>query len=202
MGIPYDELGSFPARLFTIEPVHPRTPLQPTQPMRSFQSLLVGASAALMLAALPAAARAQFTPDVVPGTRVRVWLPEQHSQAEGHWRRQLLRGTVETIAGDTLRLTVPGTTGAITVPRASMHRLDVSRGWPSRAESAFHRAPGGAVGGAILWALMNDPRRRGGPHYRTDWRAAGVGAAWGAGISAAFGFIFPYEQWRRVRLGR
>jgi len=38
------------------------------------------------------------------------------------------------------------------------------------------------MGGAILFGLLNDPRRTGGPHYRTDWRAAGVGAAWGAGM--------------------
>ena len=117
-------------------------------------------------------------------------------------RRQLLRGSVEAVGADTLRLSIPGTFGAVAVPRESMHRLDVSRGWPSRAESAFDQAPGGAIGGAIFWALMNDPRRSGGPHYRTDWRAAGVGAAWGAGIAAAIGYIFPHERWRRVRLGR
>ena len=33
---------------------------------------------------------------------------------------------------------------------------------------------------------------------RTDWRAAGVGAAWGAGIAGTIGLIFPYERWRRV----
>jgi hypothetical protein len=43
-----------------------------------------------------------------------------------------------------------------------------------------------------------DPRRSGGPHYRTDWRAAGVGAAWGAGIGAVVGFALPYERWHRV----
>ena len=42
------------------------------------------------------------------------------------------------------------------------------------------RALGGAIGGAAGSAAMNDPRRRGGPHYATDWRAAGVGATWGA----------------------
>ena len=59
-----------------------------------------------------------------------------------------------------------------------------------------------AIGGAIGFAVMNDPRRSGGPHYRTDWRAAGVGASWGAGIGAVVGFIFPHEQWRGVRLRR
>jgi hypothetical protein len=62
----------------------------------------------------------------------------------------------------------------------------------------FERAVGGAIGGAITYALLNDPRRSGGPHYRTDWRAAGVGAAWGAGIGAVFGLALPSERWRRV----
>ena len=46
---------------------------------------------------------------------------------------------------------------------------------------------------------MNDPRRSGGPAYRTDWRAAGVGASWGAGIGALTGMLFPHERWGRVR---
>jgi hypothetical protein len=83
------------------------------------------------------------------------------------------------------------------IPRASVRRLDVSQG-VSRPISMVERAVGGAIGGAITYALMNDPRRRGGPHYRTDWRAAGVGAAWGGGIGAAIGLAFPHEHWRRV----
>jgi hypothetical protein len=116
-------------------------------------------------------------------------------------RRQLLRGSVDAIAGDTLRISIPGASGTVSIPRSSVRRLEVSRG-VSRPMSAFERAGGGAIGGAISWALMNDPKRSGGPHYRTDWRAAGVGAAWGAGIGAAVGFIFPHEHWRRVRLSR
>jgi len=83
------------------------------------------------------------------------------------------------------------------IPRASVRRLDVSRG-VSPGESMIERAAGGAMGGAILFGLLNDPRRTGGPHYRTDWRAAGVGAAWGAGIGGVVGLIWPYERWRRV----
>jgi hypothetical protein len=62
----------------------------------------------------------------------------------------------------------------------------------------FERAAAGAIGGAITFALLNDPKRTGGPHYRTDWRAAGVGAGWGAGIGAVVGFVWPYERWGRV----
>jgi hypothetical protein len=116
-------------------------------------------------------------------------------------RRQLLRGTIEGFTADTLRLSIPGAAGATAIPRSSVRRLEVSRG-VSRPVSAVERAVGGAIGGAIFWALMNDPRRSGGPHYRTDWRAAGVGASWGAGIGALTGLLFPHEHWRRVRLRR
>jgi hypothetical protein len=80
-----------------------------------------------------------------------------------------------------------------------VRKLEVSRG-SSRGVSMVERAIGGAIGGAITFALMNDPKRTGGPTYRTDWRAAGVGASWGGGIGAVLGLVFPHESWRRVRL--
>ena len=149
-----------------------------------------------VLLAAPRVVNAQFPAEVRPGTRVRVWIPEMPRQEEGPNRRQLLRGTVESVDGS-LRLRVPGTTGSLAIPRTAVRRLDVSRG-VSRGASMVERAVGGAIGGAISFALLNDPRRRGGPHYRTDWRAAGVGAAWGGGIGAVVGFAFPYERWHRV----
>jgi hypothetical protein len=150
-----------------------------------------------LLLAAPRLADAQFPNEVQPGTRVRVWVPETVRQEQAPDRRQLLRGTVESIDGATLRLRVPGTAGSLAIPRASVRRLDVSEG-VSRGASMFERAAGAALGGAITFALMNDPRRAGGPHYRTDWRAAGVGAAWGAGIGGVIGLAFPYERWHRV----
>jgi len=149
-----------------------------------------------LMLAVPSIGLAQFPAEVRSGARVRVWIPETDRQQEGPYRRQLLRGTVESVDG-TLRLRVPGTAGSLAIPRASVRRLDVSRG-VSRPASAVERAVGGAIGGAISFALLNDPRRRGGPHYRTDWRAAGVGAAWGGGIGALIGLAFPHERWHRV----
>jgi len=142
-------------------------------------------------------ANAQFPTEVQPGMRVRVWIPEAARQEQAPDRRQLLRGTVESVEGGILRLRVPGTVGSLAIPRASVRRLDVSRG-VSRGASMVERAVGGAIGGVTTFALLNDPRRSGGPHYRTDWRAAGVGAGWGAGIGAVVGLTWPYEQWRRV----
>ena len=149
-----------------------------------------------LMLAVPSIGLAQFPAEVRSVARVRVWIPEADHQQEGPYRRQLLRGTVESVDG-TLRVRVPGTAGSLAIPRASVRRLDVSRG-VSRGASMVERAVGGAIGGAISFALLNDPRRRGGPHYRTDWRAAGVGAAWGGGIGALIGLAFPHERWHRV----
>jgi len=150
-----------------------------------------------LLLAAPRVVNAQFPAEVQPGTRVRVWIPEAIRQEDGPHRRQLLRGTVEAVDASNLRVRVPGVASSVAIPRSSVRRLDVSRG-VLPAASMVERAVGGAIGGAILFALLNDPRRSGGPHYRSDWRAAGVGAAWGAGIGAVVGLIWPYEHWRRV----
>ena len=167
--------------------------------MRSLRCLLSLAAALVGLTTAPNALRAQFPSEVQVGARVRLWLPEPYRQAEGPVRRQLLRGTIEGVTADTLRLSIRGAAGPIAIPRGSVRRLEVSGG-VSRPASAVERAVGGAIGGAVTWALMNDPRRKGGPHYRTDWRAAGVGASWGGGIGAVTGLLFPHEHWRRVRL--
>jgi hypothetical protein len=169
--------------------------------MHRIRSALLTAVALLGVNARPRALHAQFPEDVRVGARVRVWVPERYRQEDGPARRQLLRGTVAALTADTLHLSIPGTAGSVAVPRGTVRRLQLSRG-VSRPVSAIERAVGGAVGGAVSWALLNDPRRSGGPHYRTDWRAAGVGAAWGAGIGAVTGLLFPHERWRRVRLRR
>ena len=155
------------------------------------------------LTIIPAFAAAQFPADVQPGTRVRVWLPEQYRQENGPARRQLLRATVESVASDTLRFSVPGSVGTLAVARTSIRRLDVSRGRPSRLASAAERAAAAAIAGAISSVIVNDIQRSAGrATYRTDWRAAGTGAAWGAAFGAAVGILWPNERWRRVRLAR
>src|SRR3954466_6861263 len=97
------------------------------------------ALAVTLLAFSASTAAAQFPELVRPGARVRVWLPDEQNQRNNPWHRQLLRATVSTAANDTLRLAVEGTTATLAVSRASIHRLDVSRG-TSRPASAFERA--------------------------------------------------------------
>lgn len=159
--------------------------------------------AALAFVALgPAVAAAQFPERVQTGARVRVWIPELYQQENGPWRRQLVRATVSGIENDVLRLTIPGAEGTLAVPRSLIRRLDVSYGPPSRAASAFERAVGFALVGAITTALQNDPGSNEWPAYNRDWRAAEEGAKVGAVVGALVGFAFPTERWRRVRLTR
>lgn len=174
---------------------------RPKAAMCRLRSVILATVALIGSSASPRALHAQFPAEVGVGARVRVWVPEPYRQTDGPARRQLLRGTVAALTPDTLHLSIPGTVGTVAIPRVTMRRLQVSRG-ASRPASAIERAVGGAAGGAVSWALLNDPRRTGGPHYRTDWRAAGVGAAWGAGIGALTGLLFPHERWHRVRLRR
>jgi hypothetical protein len=159
--------------------------------MRSF--ILAGALLSLPIVT----ARAQFPLDVQPGTRVRVWIPEATRQDQSPEHRMVVRGTVESVNSDAVRVAIPGTQGSLTIPRTSVRRLDVSKG-VSRAASGFERAVQGAIVGAIYTALMNDPGRRNGPNFRTDWKAAGVGAAIGGAAGLFVGVIAPYERWRRV----
>lgn len=167
-------------------------------PSRDMRFLVL--AAALLVSAAPATA--QFPERIQPGVRVRVSLPEAHRQEEGSpWHRQRLRATVSEVGNDTLRLTVPGAVGNLAVARADIRHLDVSRG-TSRAASAFERAIGFAIAGAISAAIENDPQSSEWPNYSRTWRAAGEGAKWGAALGAVVGFVFPTERWRRVRLRR
>src|SRR5687768_13627519 len=102
--------------------------------MRTIRSAIVIICSAASMIASPALLHAQFPTDVEVGSRVRVWLPEAHRQADGPWHRQIVRGSVESIAGDTLRLSIPGAFGSVAVPRSSIRRLELSRG-PSRPAS-------------------------------------------------------------------
>jgi hypothetical protein len=62
----------------------------------------------------------------------------------------------------------------------------------------LERAVGVGIASAITFALFNDPDNTSGSNFRTDWEAAGVGAAVGAGFGAVIGLIWPYERWRKV----
>ena len=153
----------------------------------------------LLLGALATTAAAQFPADVTAGARVRLLLPDSVRQAPLQPRRQLLLGSVVRIGADTLYVAVPGTTGALAVPKDSLEGLSVSLGVPSRPESALRRGIELAAGGALAFLVAHQTDDDD-EHFGSAGEAAAIGAGIGFGIGAILGAISPSERWRRIRL--
>jgi hypothetical protein len=129
---------------------------------------------------------------------VRLVVRDSARQAPLAPRQQVVLGTVSAIAGDTLYVTVPYTSGTLGVPRGGLRQLNISRGVPSRFESALRRGVSGAVAGALAFYV----ERRWGDddHFGSDGEAALIGAGIGFGVGAFLGAVSPSERWRRIRL--
>ena len=154
----------------------------------------------LLFGALATPAAAQYPAEVAAGVRVRLLLPDSVRQAPLQPRQQVLLGTVARLGGDTLYVAVPGTTGALAVPRASVQGLSISRGVPSRPESALRRGLEWAVAGALTFVIAHQTDDGDGGRFDSAGEAAAVGAGIGFGIGAVVGAISPSERWRRLRL--
>ena len=152
----------------------------------------------VLLGALATTAAAQFPAEVTAGTRVRLLLPDSVRQAPLQPRRQVLLGSVVRIGADTLYVAVPGTTGALAVPKDSLEGLSVSLGVPSRTESALRRGVEWAVGGALAFLVAHQTADD--KEFGSAGEAAAIGAGVGFGIGAIVGAISPSERWRRIRL--
>ena len=147
----------------------------------------------------------RLAPEVRPGWRLRVHVPEDARQIAFQPRRQWLRGTVARLAPDTVYLDVPGTAGSVVaVPSDSVRELWRSRGVPSRGTSFLRGAVAGALGGALIgaaWIWLDE-----GNHEFYGQRSAGEAAQAGAAIGAlyvgAVSFLSPVERWKRVKLHR
>ena len=151
----------------------------------------------LLVLAVPAAA--QYPDDVVAGVRVRLAVRDSARQEPLLPRQQTIIGTVANVAGDTLYLAVPSTTGTIAVPRESVRQLSISRGVPSRAESALRHGLEWAVAGALSFYLAQ-PYGDEDETFDSDGQAALVGAGIGFGLGVVLGAVSPSERWRRIRL--
>jgi hypothetical protein len=147
--------------------------------------LLTASLASVPLAAQPPA-------DLVVGSRVRV------SAADG--RR--LTGRVEQLTADTLVLLPEGQT-AVSIPIASLNRVDVSRGARSRGQSAWRYAKWGAVigatSGAISLGLQHDQVGDGSSVGSAVALGAWSGMLFGGLVGAAIGASRSGERWERVR---
>lgn len=134
---------------------------------------------------------------VAPGTGVGVTVPDSARQEPIAPRTQQLRGEVAALSVDTLSLRVAGTGTLLAVPRSAVRRLDVSKGVPSRLQSAVEGAVGGAVIGALYaFALRQLGSDEWNGRSRTDVLA--IGAAYGSATRLVFGALSPVERWRRI----
>ena len=148
---------------------------------------------------IPATAQSGFPAEIQPGTRVDVLVRDTSRQVWVVPPQQSIRGTVTALAGDTLRLRVPHTSGTLAISRADVRHLRRSLGVPNRGESAARGLVGGAVLGALYGLILRSTERSDWGE-RTTGDAALLGAGIGAGIGVVTGAIFPTERWKRVKL--
>jgi hypothetical protein len=157
------------------------------------------AAAALAVSlALPAAAYAQDT-EPHPQQRVMVTLTRQR-EVEGATNPQAIRGTLLEMDADSMTIQMHPGTGPLRVSRGVVRRMYVSRGVPSRTQSAAVGTVGGAALGALVGWLNKDARTANGRAYSSGRDAALAGAAFGAGLGLVSGALFPHERWHRIRL--
>ncbi len=151
------------------------------------------ATLALAAALVPAPALAQETTEPQPSQRVMLVLTPQR-EVEGHTPPQVLRGTLLAEDADSLTVQVHAGTGPVRVARSVVRRMYVSRGIPSRTQSAATGALTGAIGGAIgMWLHDSEDGRR------PDDNSILLGAGLGGGLGMVMGALLPRERWKRVR---
>lgn len=157
--------------------------------------LLLAAVAGVLAAPLPA----QTTGEAVRvGARVRVTLSEQLWTVEGVRDPQVLRGVLQSLTRDSLRLQLHPGAAPVSVARSAVSRVDVSLGVPTRVESAAR----GALLNAAVFAGSNLLVRA----VARDDTAGSTedvvirGAAIGAAFGAVAGAVLVRERWQRSRL--
>ena len=142
---------------------------------------------------LPVRLPAQAPPAIGVGARIRVWTPDMRK----------VTGRVEASTADLLVVQPDGTTASVSLPVASLSRIDISRGLPSRAHSAWTRARWGAligaVPGAISLGLQHEQVGGGSSAARAAALGAWSGGLFGGLIGAVVGAARPGEDWERVR---
>jgi hypothetical protein len=149
---------------------------------------LIVALVALVTLAAGGRATAQSVADLSSGARVRITLPDSVPQAPLTPKARSVIGTLARVTADTLWLHVAGP-DTLRVPRATLRRIEVSRG-RSRSRSAMQQGllMGLSVGG--IGVARNDGE---------IGRDAVGTAALGAVLGALLGALQPYEHWRTVR---
>ena len=175
--------------------MHPAPPASARSATSTFWIRMRLRLAAFLLLALPLSAPAQEAAPLSPGTRVRLSL-ERQSQPKGLAPSPALQGALTAVGPDSVTLRLhPGAT-PVSVAVHAIRRIEVSRGVPSRLESALRQAVLLGALGAVEFPLLDRNERS----FGSTGEAALAGAAIGAAAGAISGALFPRERWRRVRL--
>ncbi len=160
---------------------------------RAALSVLAPANAVTAMALLLAfgastPAHGQTGDTAAAGQRVKVLLRRDTVQG---YPQQMLFGRLLTKSTDSLRLSIDPGVSPVTVSVRSVARIFVSRGVPTRQQSAQGGAIGGAVVGAgfgLLLMLFTD----------ADVIDLLGHTSLDAALGATLGWLFPQESWKHV----
>jgi hypothetical protein len=140
------------------------------------------------LLAVAEGVKAQQPDTAVAGQRIKLLLT---ADTVGGHPRQLLFGTLLNKTADSLRLDLGTGVAPLNVSTRAIDGIFVSRGVPTRKQSATGGAIGGAVVGAgvgLLMILFTD----------ADVLDLLGHVTFDAAAGAAIGALLPQESWRRV----
>jgi len=151
--------------------------------------------ATLFLLAWSGPVAAQWPAELRPGRRIQVRVLEREAQIMMGPRGQDLRGTLAGLAPDTLYLRITDSLGTLAIPRRLVRRLQISRGVPSRMESAARMGLQMGAVYALLALIIPDDNNGSLTRSEAVLVSGGVGLAGGAIVGA----LFPVERWKGMR---
>ena len=147
----------------------------------------------LIVCLLPMPIAAQAIPAIAVGGRIRVRTTDARK----------MTGRLEAVTSDTLVVQLEDTAAPISMPVASLTRIEISHGLLSRGESAWRRAKWGAVigaaPGAVSLGLQHEQVGGGSSVAKAAALGAWSGGLFGGLIGAVVGAAHPSEKWERVR---
>ena len=152
-------------------------------------AMTVGATLCLIAPAAPAASQGSTVDSARVGERVKLLMAADTVMGRA---RQTLFGDLTAKAADTLTVDPGRGIAPFRVQRSAIDKLYISRGVPTRKQSATGGAIGGAVVGAgfgLLLTLVSD----------ADVWDVVQHTLLDTTLGAALGWLLPQESWKRVQ---
>ena len=158
----------------------------------------MGIAAAGLLASAPST-HAQEGDSLATGVRYRITLPKLSTLSGPQFPgTRWLTGELTERRGDSLVVRPHPTASTVSVPLASVDRLERSQG-VSRLASGVEGAVVGAIFGVAVGSILYElgVRESG---FRTWGQAVGTMAAHAGGGGLVTGLVLPSERWKRIRV--